>query len=136
LARLGQYDRAISDFTQVIQLSPETPSPFVGRSLAYLAHGDLQLAFTDCEEAMRLAPTQKDLVENRGLVFLRQNRLDLALNDFETALQSNARLPLSLFARGIIRLRRGDARGNSDIATAQSIQPDVAADLSRYGIRR
>jgi tetratricopeptide (TPR) repeat protein len=136
LARLGQYDRAISDFTQAIQLGPQNPSPVIGRSLAYLAHGDVQLALADCEEAMRLAPTRKDLIENRGLVYLRQNRIDLALSDFERALQFNPRLSWSLFSRGIIRLRRGDTRGNSDIATAQSIQSDVAADLARYGIRR
>jgi regulator of sirC expression with transglutaminase-like and TPR domain len=85
---------------------------------------------------MRLAPTRKDLIENRGLVYLRQNRVDLALSDFDAALQFNPRLPWSLFARGMIRLRRRDTRGNADITTAQSIQSDVAADLARYGIRR
>jgi tetratricopeptide (TPR) repeat protein len=67
---------------------------------------------------------------------LRWNRPEKALADFEQALGMNPRLAWALYGRGVLRLRRGDAaRGRADIAAARAIEPRVAEEIGRFGIK-
>jgi hypothetical protein len=59
----------------------------------------------------------------------------LAIADFSAALRLDPKLPTALYGRGYAKLKKGDATGGkTDIAAAQTINKDIEADYSGYGI--
>jgi tetratricopeptide (TPR) repeat protein len=132
----GAVDAALRDYDRLIMRHGRTAPALTDRCLARLVSGDLRLAQADCEAAEALAPREAGIIENRGLVELRWNRPDKALSHFDLALSIRPDLPWSLYARGVIRLRRGDtANAGIDIRAARALDPRVAEDLARFGIR-
>jgi hypothetical protein len=62
--------------------------------------------------------------------------VDRALADYEAALKIDPRLPGALYGRGMARLRKGDKKGGeTDIAAAKAMRPEIEAIFARYGIR-
>lgn len=71
----------------------------------------------------------------RGFVKLRMGLLKDAIADYQLALERNPKLPSALFGRGVAELRSGDAaRGQADIALAETVQPGTAKNFERFGI--
>jgi tetratricopeptide (TPR) repeat protein len=59
-----------------------------------------------------------------------------AAADYDAALKVNARHASSLYGRGMARLRMGEAaEGNSDIRQALSMDPKIADEFARVGIK-
>ena len=52
----GEYDRAISDFTEAIRLDPKLASAYYNRGIAYENKGEHDKAIADYTEAIRLEP--------------------------------------------------------------------------------
>jgi hypothetical protein len=49
----------------------------------------------------------------------------------------NPKLATSLYGRGLIKRRTGNAaEAEADIAAATAISPNIAADFARYGVLR
>ena len=120
----GAVEAALRDYNRLILVHGRRAPALTDRCLAHLARADLRLAQEDCEAAEALAPKEAGIVENRGLVELRLNRPDKALAHFELALSIRQDLPWSLYGRGIVRLRRGDAaRAGVDIRAARARPP-------------
>jgi hypothetical protein len=56
--------------------------------------------------------------------------------DYDAVLKINPKYADSLYGRGVAKLKKGDNDGgNSDIASAKAIKPDIADDFIRYGVR-
>jgi len=55
LAELRQHDKAIADFTNAIQLTPDVPTPYQMRAQSYRAMGDAKRAAEDEAKARDLA---------------------------------------------------------------------------------
>ena len=129
-----EYDRAIQDFDQAIKLDPNNAPAFGNRCLARATVNRLQKAVVDCNEALRLR-LGDDAFSIRGLVYLKLKKLELALTDYDAALQANPKNAFSLYGRGIAKRLSGDEAGAiADIAAAEQISPDIAADFGRYGV--
>ena len=59
-----------------------------------------------------------------------------SIADYDGALKIDPNYANSLYGRGIAKLKKGDnSGGNSDIESAKAIQPDIAEDFARYGVR-
>jgi tetratricopeptide (TPR) repeat protein len=72
----------------------------------------------------------------RGLAYLKMNKLDDALKDFDAALDISSRQALSLYGRGIIKLRKGDTTGgNDDINDAKKARAAIADEYVKYGVQ-
>ena len=71
-----------------------------------------------------------DTLNSRGLVELKLGAFDAAIADYDVALARNAKDADSLYARGAAKLKKGD----TDIAAAKAITPDIAAISAGYGI--
>jgi Flp pilus assembly protein TadD len=52
----GEYDEAISNFNDVIDINPRNAEAFFHRGNAYFAKGDLNLASLDHDRALSLNP--------------------------------------------------------------------------------
>ena len=89
----------------------------------------------DCDSSLRLKPDSVDSLDSRGFVKLKLGQPQNAIADYDAALQASPRKASSLYGRGIAKLRAGNASGNNDIAAAKTIDPRVADDFNRYGVR-
>lgn len=81
----GDFDRAIADFTQAIQLNPKDAKPHVNRGNAYSDKGDFDHAIADYNEAIQLDPKFAFAYLNRGLANLFTGALPKAIADLNQA---------------------------------------------------
>ncbi len=56
----GDYDRAISDYTEIIRLDPNDAEAYFFRGLVYDNKGDHERAIADYESALRIDPNNAD----------------------------------------------------------------------------
>jgi tetratricopeptide (TPR) repeat protein len=81
----SDFDRAIADYTQAIQLNPRDAKPHVNRGNAYSDKGDFDRAIADYNEAIQLDPKFAFAYLNRGLANLFNGALPKALADLNQA---------------------------------------------------
>jgi tetratricopeptide (TPR) repeat protein len=129
-----ERDRAIADCDQAIELDPKSARAYNLRCLNRVTVGQLQSALADCNESLSLRPGYRTL-NSRGLVYLKLGDYDRAIADYDAALRIDPNCATSLYGRGIAKLwKRDESGGNSDIASAKAIKPDIAEEFAIYGV--
>jgi lipoprotein NlpI len=81
----GDYDRAIADCTEAIQLDPKYAFAYNNRGLVYNAKDDHDRAIADYTEAIRLDPKYALAYKNRARVNLYAGALPEAMADLNQA---------------------------------------------------
>ena len=122
------YDRAIDDYNQAIKLKADFAAAFDNRCWARAVLGVLKPALADCSQALRLTPRNAATLDSRGFIFLKMSQFDAAVSDFDAALRFNPKRAFPLYGRGLARLKNGDTAGESDMAAAKALQPDIAEE--------
>jgi tetratricopeptide (TPR) repeat protein len=113
--QLSDWDRALSDYTQVIRMRGDHPGAYYRRSEVYLAQGQYELAMADAERVVRIAPDTPGGYRVRCEIRAVQNvELDAAREDCNRALEINSIDTAALAARGLLNLR---ARSNDEAWT-------------------
>jgi tetratricopeptide (TPR) repeat protein len=84
--RNGDYDRAIQDFSAIIQQHPYSEKVFNERGLSYAKKGEYDRAIADYTKAIRLNREPVGPYINRGSAYEKKGELDKALADFREAL--------------------------------------------------
>jgi tetratricopeptide (TPR) repeat protein len=130
-----EYDRAIDDYNQAIKLKADFAAAFDNRCWARAVVGILKPALADCNQALRLMPKNAATLDSRGFVYLKMSQFDAAVSDYDAALRINPKRAFALYGRGLARLKNGDAAGESDLAAAKALQPDIAEEYARYGMQ-
>jgi tetratricopeptide (TPR) repeat protein len=69
------YDKAISDFTEAIRLSPNYGHAYNNRGNAYCGQRNFDKAISDYTEAIRLNPNNALAYYNRGVAYWSQRKL-------------------------------------------------------------
>jgi tetratricopeptide (TPR) repeat protein len=134
-AQHGDFGRAVKDFDQVLRMNPRDAEALNNRCWARAILGDLQPALKDCNDALQIRPRYLDALDSRGFVSLKLGQPSKAIADYDLALQINPKHASSLYGRGIAKVRSGNApAGNSDIAAAKTLQPDIVEEFASYGI--
>jgi uncharacterized protein (TIGR02145 family) len=96
----GDYDQAISDFTEAIRLDPKYALAYSSRGIAYFDKGDYDKAISDFTETIRLNPRWENVYNNRGYAYYyAKNDYIKAMEDFQSALRIN---PNSDFAQTML----------------------------------
>ena len=131
-----EYDRAISDYSSAIALNPQLGLAYNNRGLTRAIAGqDLVQALADCDTALKLMPINLDVRDTRGFIYLKLGDPALALNEYNAALDIDPNRALSLYGRGLAKIRNGDvAGGEADQRAAETINPEVAQQFSIYGL--
>ena len=131
----GDFDRAIEDYTEAIQLNPKYDIAFYNRGLAYSNKGDHDRAIKDYSEAIRINPNYDKAFNNRGLIHSRKGAHDRAIEDYTAALRINPNYALALNNRGNAFRRKGDYdRAIQDYNEAIRINPDYDKAFYNRGI--
>ncbi len=132
---LKQYDQALADYSAAIDLDRTMGLAYNNRALTRVVlNRDLKGALDDADEALKLMPINLDVRETRGFIFLKLNEPAQALVNYDDALTLDPNRPLALYGRGLARLRMGDAGGKGDEEAAITLDPEVAAEFTRYGV--
>ena len=79
--RLGKLDKAISDYTLVIQVEPKHHQAYFNRSGLYMTKGKYDLALKDVDDALRLDPTNVQYLKNRALILRKKGMYMPAIKD-------------------------------------------------------
>ena len=82
---LGNFDKAIEDFTAAIEEDPRYAFPYYSRGWCYELTGRYDLALEDYNLGIDIDPDYPYIFLERGLVLKKMGRLDEASSDFETA---------------------------------------------------
>ena len=134
--RKGEYDRALQDYEQAIQLNPDNANAYNNRGIIYRIKGDYERAIADYGEAIWLKSGNFPAAfYNRALAYADKGEYDQALTDFDVVMRFNAKNALALYARGLTLQKKGDAEaGKADIAAAKVINPDIAEQFDHSEI--
>jgi tetratricopeptide (TPR) repeat protein len=134
----NDHARAIADFDAAIKLDPKSSDALTGRCAARAEQGDdLQGAVADCNQALQTRGNNSaGALNSRGFAYLRLGQYDNAIADYNAALKLNAKLASALYGRGLAKQKKGDAAGGQvDMAAANLLQNDIAAEFAGYGVK-
>jgi tetratricopeptide (TPR) repeat protein len=81
----GSYDKAISDFNEVIRLNPKLAEAYYSRGVTYWYKGNHDRAVADFNEAIRLDPKLAMAYYGRGCFYLSYGYRAQAEADFAQA---------------------------------------------------
>jgi tetratricopeptide (TPR) repeat protein len=83
----GNYDQAIAEYTQAIDLDPSLTSFYYNRGLAYGSKKDYDNAISDFSQVIKMNPRDEGAYFERGFVYAMKGSLELAIADFSQVIQ-------------------------------------------------
>lgn len=111
--------RAAEVFTEAINLCPQNPGYYAGRSAALLKAARFEGALEDADHAVMLQPTHSIGIVRKGQALAMLGRVDLAIETLERAQKADPRseaLELALRdVRAIAGRLQGAATGESEL---------------------
>jgi tetratricopeptide (TPR) repeat protein len=84
---IHDYDHAIADFTQAIEMNRSDPYPYLVRGTSYNAKGQYDLAVADFDTAIRLKPDYGVAFYERGVALRGKGDYARAIQDFDQAIR-------------------------------------------------
>jgi len=128
----GNFDQAVTDFTQAIGMNPNDAELYYCRSIAHYGIGvvrndssSLDLAIKDCNQAIKLNPDYAAAYSTRGGAYFTKGEYDMAIDDLNRAIQLNLNDYSAYNARGGAYIMKNEFdRGIKDLETSLRINPD------------
>jgi tetratricopeptide (TPR) repeat protein len=100
---LKQYDKAIADYTELINRKPKSASAYIGRGICEAAVDKTDDAIADFQKALQINPLSVEALIQRGSVYLKLDKWREAADDFHAAtnlnptiVESNEKLSIAL----------------------------------------
>jgi tetratricopeptide (TPR) repeat protein len=106
-ATTGDFNRAIMDYDQAIQLNPTMANAYDNRGRAYSEQNQIERAISDYNEAIRLDPNSAVALHNRCWARVVMGHLADALSDCDESLRLNPNNAATLGTRGFVYLKAG-----------------------------
>src|SRR5215813_3929982 len=95
----GDIDLALSDFSEVLRLSPESAATYFNRALLYHRKGDSGRATADYTAAILLNPTDATAYFNRGAAYEQRGDHEKANEDYGEAFRLDPQVSLAFDIR-------------------------------------
>ena len=87
LIEKGDYENAIAEYSQAIQLEPDYASAYNNRGVAYSYLNEYKKAITDFQKVMELNPDDAFAFNNRGLVYQDLKEYEKAIVNYKKAIE-------------------------------------------------
>ena len=84
----GQYDQAIADYNEDIEINPRDAVAYYNRGIAYGLHGQYDQAIADYTKAIEINPRDADAYYNRGNAYEANRNMKMACSDWRKACKS------------------------------------------------
>jgi S1-C subfamily serine protease len=131
----GEFDRAISDFTEAVRLNPAAAGPYYNRGNSYYGKGEFDRAIADFSQAIRLSPNLMAAYVYRGQMYNLKGDYDRALADFNRAVRLDPTEVVIYSNRGISYRGKGDyARAILELNNALRLDPAYTAAYTIRGL--
>jgi serine/threonine protein kinase/tetratricopeptide (TPR) repeat protein len=129
----GEYDLAISDYTEAIRLDSKNAQALLFRGSAWYDKGDKDKALADFDEAIRLDPKLAGAFVGKGMVWYDKGDKDKALADFDEAIRLDPKFAGAFVGKGMVWYDKGDKdKALADFDEAIRLDPtDAGAFVSR-----
>ncbi len=135
--RDGDFDGAIADFNQVIEIDKIYPEnvqsgSYLNRGLAFQRKGDLDAALADFNKAIKLQSNNFYAYQNRAGLHEKRKEFDEAVADYSKAIKLNSKFPFAYRGRGLILLEQGkDSDAEADFAKYLELFPNGKDSLEK-----
>jgi lipoprotein NlpI len=113
---VGEYEKAIADYTQVVRLGAQSPDAFsqvswdvfTHRGWAYAKINDYDRAIRDSNEAIRLNPRSEKSLFVRAYSSIRKGDYDRAISDFTEMIRLDAKSGIAFSGRALLYYQKGE----------------------------
>jgi serine/threonine protein kinase len=95
-----QYDKAIANYTQALQLDPRYAVAYYNRGLTYDDLEQYDKAIADYDQTLQLDPRYAKAYYSRGNAYYARQQYDKAIADYNQALQLDPRYAKAYYSRG------------------------------------
>jgi len=85
----GEYDKALKDYTQAIQINPKDSDIYNNRGNTYYNKREYDKAFDDCNKAIEINSKNDKAYGTRGRTYSDSGMYDKAFDDFKKAIDLN-----------------------------------------------
>ena len=106
-----QYEPALHDFTQAIELDSDFAEAYSNRCLVFIQLGDYAQATEDCSTALTLNPNNTEAYLNRGLAYHRLRNYSGAIAEYNQVIERSQDDLRAYYNRGLARFERQDFVG-------------------------
>nr|WP_242050583.1 tetratricopeptide repeat protein [Oculatella sp. FACHB-28] len=133
----GDYQGAIEDYNQAIQLDPSYAEAYYDRAWAKKDLGDNQGAIADYTKAIELKPDYVEAYYGRGIARYNLGDNQGAIADYTKAIELNPNYANAYYSRGNVKSSLGDNQGAiADYTKAIELNPNYAnAYYSRGNVK-
>jgi len=97
----GNYDQAIAEYTQAIELDPSLTSFYYNRGLAYSNKADYDNAISDFSQVIRMNPKDGGAYFERGYNYSMKGDPELAIADYTQVIQLDPKNAYAYNNRGL-----------------------------------
>jgi tetratricopeptide (TPR) repeat protein len=124
---LGEYEKAIVDYTEAVRIDPDFAKDYFGRGYTYNQLGEYEKAVVDCNEAIRIDPKYSDAYVERGIAYRRLGEYDKAIADYTEAIRIEPEHAIAYNNRGYVYDNLGKyEKAIADYTEAIRIDPEYA----------
>jgi len=136
-------DKAIEDFSTVVEINPDYLQAYINRGLIYLEKNDIKNALQDYNRSLDLIDTSGNILNpsisnalgNRGLIYSRMGQYQKALADFDLAIKLNPSNPNNYLNRAFayMQLREYD-KAIQDFTVCNKFDPANSDIINNRGV--
>lgn len=138
--RQQEWDAAIGEYTQAIELNPKLAALYFNRGVAKYGKGDPKAAIADFGEAIRLDPKDPQGYVNRAIMQFEGEVYAPAIADMDAAIRLAPKMTMLYTYRGKIHLAAGNAdKAIADFKQVLKMDPanaDAKALLADLGVEK
>ncbi|MCX6251724.1 MAG: tetratricopeptide repeat protein [Bacteroidetes bacterium] len=132
---LGQWDKAIADFSRAIELDNKYLEPHYNRGLAYCYFRKWDKATADFSQTIGIDPEFAPAYSNRGYTYNNLGQWDKSIADCSKAIEIDPKLPDTYFYRGFANFNIGQLnKAITDFSKAIEIDPKYTDAYYNRGV--
>lgn len=132
-----EFDTAITDYTNAIELDTEYAEAYNHRGIAYLNNGNFDDAIADYTDAIRLDQEFAEAYKDRATAYLANSDFDDAIRDYTKAIQLDPDDTDIYNYRGLVHLGNSEPdKAIDDFSRAIQLMPDDPNAYYNRGIVR
>ncbi|HSW02620.1 MAG TPA: tetratricopeptide repeat protein [Sedimentisphaerales bacterium] len=132
LARSGEYQAALAEFTRAIRRDPTCADAFYNRAQVSIEIGNLGQAASDLGTVVEIRPGFTEARIRRGRLYVAMNDRDRAIAEFTKAVEIDPKCGEAIFHRGLVHFVRGDyERALADVQKIESLGQVVPTEFTR-----
>lgn len=97
----GQYEIAIRDYDQAINMFPDFAVALNNRAWAYFKWGRLSQAMPDVQRSLQIEPLSSHALDTRAHIYQTQGEQQLAMRDYQAAMDYGGQRMVTLYQCGL-----------------------------------